>query len=393
MRFIQANWVYPVSSAPLENGIIVVNDDGKIEDVLKSEAAIGLGDKLEKVTGILCPGFVNTHCHLELSHLKGKLSQKRGLPEFVKEILAGREAEANFIFESMRKADLEMYENGIVAVGDISNRSDSLTTKTKSKIFYHTFVELFDIVSTKAQESFETGVRLRKQFTQAGLSCSLVPHAPYTVSKNLFEKINNDVFSSISPMTIHNQETVSENMYFKDNQGALYELMSRINPELAERPPQADSSLKYYLPLLTNFTSLLLVHNTYTTAEDIRMVIDSQKPIYWALCANANLFIEDKLPPIELLDSLQAKITIGTDSYASNWSLSILDELKVIQKAVPKIGLEKLIQWATLNGARMLGQHSRLGSFEKGKTPGILLLNENIPVESMRILTSVRRLI
>ena len=375
MRFIQADWVYPVSSAPIENGVVVLNDEGKIEDVLSQQASENLGDKIEKHSGILCPGFVNTHCHLELSHLKGKLSEKKGLPQFVKEILAGRESDSTTIQLAIKAADREMYSNGINLVGDISNRTDSIVTKTESQIQYYTFIELFDILSTKTKQAFEEGVRLRKKFTEAGLACSLVPHAPYTVTPELFAKINDDIFSSLSTLSIHNQETVSENMFFTDQAGKMFEVMSKVNPDLLSHPPKAESALKYILTFLNSFSKLLLVHNTYTTVDDIKYVLESRKSIYWTICANANLYIEDKLPPIDLLDSMGAKLTIGTDSYASNWSLSVLDELKAIQNAFPEISLEKLIRWATYNGAEALRQTDKFGSLDKGKSPGILLLS------------------
>jgi cytosine/adenosine deaminase-related metal-dependent hydrolase len=392
MRFIQADWVYPVTSAPLENGVVVLYDDGKIEDVMSSSISQELGNKIETFSGILCPGFVNTHCHLELSHLKGKLSEKKGLPQFVKEILAGRESDTASIQSAMERADLEMFTNGINLVGDISNRNDSITIKSKSKIQYYTFIELFDIVSTKTKQSFEEAVQLRKQFTEAGLACSLVPHAPYTVTPGLFAKINDDIFSSISTLSIHNQETVSENLYFSDQAGKMFELMSKVNPELLAHPPKAESALKYILSFMTSYSKLLLVHNTFTTADDIKFVVELNKPIYWAICANANLYIEDKLPPLLLLDSLGAKMTIGTDSYASNWSLSIYDELKVIQNALPEIGLEKLIRWATFNGAEALRQTDKFGSLEKGKSPGLLLIKLKETADSKQRLESVQRL-
>jgi imidazolonepropionase-like amidohydrolase len=80
------------------------------------------------------------------------------------------------------------------------------------------------------------------------------------------------------------------------------------------------------------------------------------------------------MPPIELLRANNAEIVIGTDSYASNWSLNILDELKTIQKQFPSIPLSEMLGWATMNGARALQMEKSLGSFEKGKKPGIVLI-------------------
>ena len=95
---------------------------------------------------------------------------------------------------------------------------------------------------------------------------------------------------------------------------------------------------------------------------------------FWCLCPNANQYIEQTMPPIELLRSEKAKLVIGTDSYASNWSLSVLDELKTIHEHHPQIPLAEMLGWATINGAQALQMDKHLGSFEKGKKPGVVLI-------------------
>ena len=92
------------------------------------------------------------------------------------------------------------------------------------------------------------------------------------------------------------------------------------------------------------------------------------------VCPNANQYIEQTMPPIELLRSQHANSIIGTDSYASNWSLNIVDELKTIQQHHPSIPLAEMLQWATINGANALQMSDTLGSFEKGKKPGVVLI-------------------
>jgi imidazolonepropionase-like amidohydrolase len=82
------------------------------------------------------------------------------------------------------------------------------------------------------------------------------------------------------------------------------------------------------------------------------------------------------LPPLDLFRKNYCNIVLGTDSLASNWSLSILDEMKTIEKKFPQITLEEMLQWATSNGAKALGIDVQLGSFEKGKKPGVVLISE-----------------
>jgi cytosine/adenosine deaminase-related metal-dependent hydrolase len=121
---------------------------------------------------------------------------------------------------------------------------------------------------------------------------------------------------------------------------------------------------------------VLLVHNTYTSQEDLELIkhYSNDCEINFCLCPKANLFIENTLPDIPMLVQSGIKITIGTDSLASNDSLSILEEMKTIQKHFPKISFEMLLQWSTKNGAEFFGIEKEFGTIEKGKKPGLNLL-------------------
>ena len=135
--------------------------------------------------------------------------------------------------------------------------------------------------------------------------------------------------------------------------------------------------------------NILLVHNTFTNAEDIAFARSYSNTIYWCFCPNANEYIEKQQPDYSLFKN--EKCTIGTDSLASNWSLSILDELKTIANKDSSISLETLIKWATFNGAQFLG-FSKLGSIEKGKQPGLNLMS-NLNGMNLIASSSVKRII
>ena len=111
------------------DGVIVMNEKGRIEDVLNS-SEIPDQTKIEKHEGIICPGFVNAHCHLELSHLIDKISPKTGLKNFALQLMMQRNIlSLESRVEAMKVADEKMWENGIVAVGDISNVMESFSVK------------------------------------------------------------------------------------------------------------------------------------------------------------------------------------------------------------------------------------------------------------------------
>src|SRR5947208_1549861 len=127
MKSFKADYIYPVCADPIKNGIVTVDDFGKIISVIDPASSIEtFSSPVEQVSGIICPGFVNTHCHLELSHLKDKVKQRTGLVNFIIDIQTNRGADSALVLEAAAKADAEMYDNGIVAVGDISNTNSTI---------------------------------------------------------------------------------------------------------------------------------------------------------------------------------------------------------------------------------------------------------------------------
>ena len=156
--------------------------------------------------------------------------------------------------------------------------------------------------------------------------------------------------------------------------------------------PTGLSALQSVLPIFKNANTSILVHNSFTDANDINAVKKQMPNTFWCLCPNANQYIEQTMPPIELLRAQNAAIVIGTDSYASNWSLDILDELKTIQKHNANIPLDEMLGWATINGARALQMDKGLGSFEKGKKPGVVVI-ENVGSENNLTNAISRRLV
>ena len=141
MRYLSADIIYPLNRAPIIEGVLVI-DSGVIVDLLESREGI---ENLELFEGFLCPGFVNTHCHLELSHMLDKLPKQSGFPHFISQIPKQREESSVIIQEAIALADKQMQDNGIVAVGDVSNTTDTFALKSLSPIYYHTFIELFAI--------------------------------------------------------------------------------------------------------------------------------------------------------------------------------------------------------------------------------------------------------
>lgn len=388
MRKITADKIFPVAQAPIEKGVIVLDDAGKIIDL--TERSAHDSSSLEMYSGILVPGFINTHCHLELSHMKGVAPTGVGLLPFLQTVVKHRNVSEEAIQEAIMNADREMWKNGIVAVGDICNKSDTKTTKDLSSIRYYSFVEMFDFLQdANAENTFQHYKTVfDEQSDLNGNRKSMVPHAPYTVSKSLLQQINQANRQGVT-VSIHNQETVHENDFFSTKTGGFLDFYRDFNISIDAFAPTKKTSIHYALQHMDATQRTLFVHNTMTTVEDIQAAQAWNKQVYWATCPNANLYIENRLPNYQYFLDTNARLTIGTDSLTSNWQLCILDEMTTIKKYQSYLSFDTILQWATLNGALALGFENDLGSLEIGKQPGINLLSDT----NLNAQTTVKRLI
>ena len=358
-----------------ENTVLIVSKDGIIEDLVDAENA---GDGIEIFTGILCPGFINCHCHLELSHMQGMIPEKTGLVDFVFKVVTERHHSEEEILQAIEIAENEMLNNGIVAIGDICNNSLTIAQKQKERVLYYNFIEASGWLPSISKIRFERSAQLLKEFSQLHTPSTIVPHAPYSVSQNLWNEIQ--PFFENRTVTIHNQETTFEDEFFLNGGGGVTRMYEMMKIDNTHHQPTGKSSLRSYFNKLQKAKNAILVHNTFIKQEDVDYVKletqNSKLKTYFCLCVNANKYIENALPPIEMFRKNKCAIVLGTDSLASNWSLNILDEINTIRKSFPLIRLEETLQWATMNGARALNIDDQFGGFERGKRPGVVLINE-----------------
>lgn len=375
MRYLSATSIFSGKEYLPSDSVLVLSENNTIIDIT-TNTHIDTGN-IEFYDGILCPGFVNTHCHLELSHLKTKIKQGTGIVDFGLEVIKQR----NFIpeeeqVELMLEADKLMQNEGIVAVGDISNTSLSISTKCKSILFYHTFIELIALNPARANSVFNSGQELLQEYKKHNLSASLAPHAPYSVSYDLIKLITDFCSELNIPTSIHNQESIAENNFFLTKTGDYLRLYQTLNLPLDFFNATNKSSLLSIISSINKNTPTLLVHNTFSSLEDINIAQNTLNHLYWCICANANLYIEKSLPDLTKFTEQNCKLTIGTDSLASNHSLSVINEINTILTHQANTSLELILKAATFNGAEFLGIENSYGSFEIGKRPGINLITQ-----------------
>ena len=372
------------------NEVLIVKKNGEIEAIVNEKEA---GDDLIICRGILSPGFINAHGHLELSHLKGLIPQKTGLVDFVYQVITQRHFPEEVIMEAIVKAEDEMLASGIVAAGDICNNLLSLPQKIKRRLYYYNFIEASGWLPAIADKRFAATKNYFDEFLKHFSTTSIAPHAPYSVSAELWDLIIPYFTNKVT--TIHNQETFSEDEFFLEGKGPLMRMYKLLNIDTSFHQPTHQSSLHTIFHRLSQAVSIILVHNTFTKEADIQQLKadkNNDQLVSFCLCVNANLYIENSLPPIDMFIGNGCHLVLGTDSLASNHQLDLLSEMKTIQQNFRNISLEQLLTWATINGARALQIENEFGSFEKGKKPGIVLIENTEELNLITATTSKRLL-
>jgi aminodeoxyfutalosine deaminase len=411
-RKFKGDYLFTGRDLVAPGSVLVTTEEGIVEAVLPSTEA---GEGIEYLDGMISPGFVNCHCHLELSHMRGLLPERTGLVDFLLAVMKQRNAagaagasvgtspgaatpapavSAEHIRSAIADAEEYMLQNGIVAVGDICNTADTLPQKMAGRLYYHNFIETMGFIEQRAPDRFAHGLATFESFAGAYSlpieSNSLVPHAPYSVSPRLFGLIAN--FPGNHLVTIHNQENEAENEFYQTGKGDLLRLYQALGLDVSFFAGTGKRSLESYLPHFYRNQSLILVHNVATGEEDLRHARGALPNLYFCLCPNANLYIDGQLPDPDLLIRHHCTIVMGTDSLASNHQLSILEECKTLQREFPHLQTATLLQWATKNGAEALQMDRVLGSFARGKQPGVVLI-ENMEGSRLGAAASARRLL
>lgn len=381
----QADHLFTGSRLLDRSHVLVTDEGGTVVDIVTTEA----GGDVQQFGGILMPGHINCHCHLELSYMRDRIPAGQGLTRFISSVMGFPRSGQAEKDQSMALADKEMYENGIVATGDICNQRYSIRQKAKSNIQWYNFLEVTNLDDAKAEERVSLYNTMANEFKALPSSSDAVlsPHVIYSVSPRTFYLINKNTKNKT--ITIHNQECAEEDELFIHGGGRFLRFYESIGRNAMPLPVSGKSSVQTWLPYFNNGQTIIMVHNTYMHEPDIvfanEYATTNGLQLLYCLCPNANLYIEQKLPRVDLFIKHHCNIVLGTDGYGSNRQLSIGAEIAAIHKYFPDIPVAALLQWATLNGAKALNREGVLGSFEKGKKPGVVWMSRDFS-ESRRII-------
>ena len=372
---VTAEFVYTLTSAePIRNGFVEYDDQtGEILEV----GVCAPGETVSE--GALTPGFVNAHCHVELSHLHKKFVKGSGMAGFIDQInalrdWAGRERKQELVKEWMDK----MWNDGVSAMADISNDDSSFDVKASHNMYTRTFLEVFGSEPEMCEGVMTEVTELQKVADAAGIDAAPTPHSCYTMSPQL---LSESAAAGLKRgyISYHSQESQEEEDLLLTGSGAMYE--NRVRNGMSTPPVTGESSLKYFIQRLAQVHEapyeehVLLVHNVCLSQDDVEAAKKVMKNVWWAICPLSNIFIHNALPPVPLMRRNGLAITVGTDSLSSNDDLDMVKELVCIRQNFSEIPMNEILVWACLNGARFLSKEKALGSLTPGKTPGIVFVS------------------
>lgn len=375
VRRVSASYIFPLNGKkPVRNGYVEFDDaDGRILAV----GACAPGE--EVMPGILVPGFVNAHCHVELSHLHGKFVKGTGMAGFIDQINALRDWAGKDVKTALvRKWMDRMWEDGVSAMADISNDDSSFEVKKDHRIYTRTFLEVFGSEPEMCDGVMSDVTALKAVADAAGIDAAPTPHSCYTMSPQLLSASAAAALES-GFLSYHSQESQEEEDLLLTGSGAMYE--NRKRSGMSTPPVTGESSLKYFIDRLAAVAEppydahILLVHNVCLGQDDIDAARKVMNNVFWAVCPLSNRFIHNALPPIDLMRRNELRIMIGTDSLSSNDDLSMVKEIHALHEGFPDITPDELYTWASWNGACFLGKEEELGSLAPGMKPGIVYID------------------
>jgi len=377
---LTAACILPVASPPLHQGAVAVRGSkiaavGKEQEICRQFPDL---PKQELKGCILMPGLVNAHTHLELSILKDRISKQSDFISWIFDLVQEKmKMTEDEIRESLQIGVEESLTEGTTCIGEITNTPKSLRVIQEAGLRGIVFLEVLgrDTVEPSRWKA-DLIQKIRKMQSECGrlTTIGLSPHTLYTLSKQKFQLLSELLLENPLPYTIHVAESREEMEYFLHHKGGI---KSRLFPfagwEDLPDPKECESPLAYLDRFGLVTESLLLAHGVHLTTADLQLI--KKKNARLVLCPRSNQMLSVGQAPIEEMLREEIPVGLGTDSLASNTTLSLWDEMRHLYKLNRDSGQvtsDTILRMATLGGAEGLGLASAIGSIEPEKEADLI---------------------
>jgi cytosine/adenosine deaminase-related metal-dependent hydrolase len=332
----------------------------------------------------ILPGLVNAHTHLELSWMRGRIGPGDAMPGWAARVIAlGQERGTSAprqVRESIVDAIAEARMSGTSLVGDITNSLASWEPLAASDLSAAVFLELIGFNAADSQSVVsDAETQLTRLAPSGGLRPSIVPHAPYSVSPDLFRAIA--AASSNRTVSIHLGESPEEIRFLQDGTGPWRELLEQVGAWNPDWAPPACGPVEYLARLGLLDDRLLAVHAVQLSDGELWRLAEARATV--VTCPRSNRWTGAGVPPVERFYAAGVNVAIGTDSLASVEDLNMFAEMAAVRRLAPTIPARDILHSATQAGARALTFGHDLGSIEPGKRADLLAVHIPTGVEDV----------
>jgi cytosine/adenosine deaminase-related metal-dependent hydrolase len=397
MEIFAASYLYPVTSPPMPGGAIAVAE-GRIADVGPLERLTReYNAPVHEFPGcIIMPGLVNAHTHLELTHFpswklrKGIDYSPRTYVDWVIQVIKIRRSLTRQELEnSVREGVRLSLECGTTAIGEILSDRTLIPLYASTGIIGRLFLEAIGQDPEQYTPLLAEIEETLTSFSAGNLGPGLSPHAPHTLAAGFLQKLAGLARSHAIPAVIHLAESREEASFMHDSTGKIAEILYPFAGWDDYLPsPRRTSSAAYLegLGVLNPLTSV--VHCVHVTPDDAHIL--KKNGVTAILCPRSNERLDVGKAPAALLKKTGIPLALGTDSLASNDSLSLWDEMRFLRRDFPGLFTPaEIVEMATLGAAKALQLASETGSLEKGKRGDFLVMepfHSNSPDELAEVL-------
>jgi cytosine/adenosine deaminase-related metal-dependent hydrolase len=383
VRIVHADAVIVGASEAIDDGAVVVDPRGTVVDVGPASEMLPAhaGASVERVRGVLLPGLVNAHVHIELSALRGQVRGGAGFVPWVENMLAVRaELEPERDVSIIERAVDELVEFGTVAVGEVTNTLAAVRTLARRGLVGCVFHEVFGVELEPLERRVASLPRVVEEqvgsWPSPDLAYAPTPHTLYTTHPAVARRLLREAGERGLRASVHLAEHAAERRFLERGDGPVsdwYESRLKIPRDRIERPGKSPVDVADQLGALS--PHVLCVHLTDARPEELALVARRGAPVVF--CPRSNLFIETKLPPLLAARAAGILPALGTDSLASNTSLDVLAEARALADRFPTVSARDLVRMATWAGACALGRGD-VGRVARGARPGLLAIDGEV---------------
>ena len=373
----RAAWVLPIAVPPIRRGS-VLTDDERVAGVFKDGELPRFSDSTATVETIdlgdaaILPGLANAHTHLELSWMRGRIPPSDSMPTWAAQLMGLRRERNADPPEPIEQAIAEARAAGTALVGDVTNTLAADRLLGESQLAGAEFFELLGFSAPRPSEQVaEAQSSLAALADRSPWLRSVVPHAPYSVSPDLFRAIA--AVAGDRAISVHVGESCDEMEFLETGTGAWRELLGRLGVWSDRWRPPGCGPVEYLDRLGLLNDRLIAVHGTQLADSELARLADAGATL--VACARSNRWTGAGVPPIDRFFASGVRVAIGTDSLASVEDLNLFGELAYLRKLAPQIPARQLLASATIAGATALGLSADYGTIEPGKRAQLIAVH------------------